>query len=93
LCISCTYSDPLNEGAPKVTDIALINLSAQGIAFNPGDLVDINIHRVLGNTRDSSYTEMQLPSNLLQGNPVLDLDDNNLENDGLGFHHEDEEGG
>jgi hypothetical protein len=36
---------------------------------------------------------MQLPSNLTQGNPVFDLDDNNPEHDGLGFHHEDEEGG
>jgi hypothetical protein len=34
----------------------------------------------------------QLPGNLTQGNPVFDLNDDNPENDGLGFHEEHEEG-
>jgi hypothetical protein len=93
---SCVFHahipDPLNGGAPKVTDIALINLSSQDITFNPGDVVDINVQRVLGNIGDSPYTEMQLPGNLTQGNPVFDLNDDNPDNDGVGFHHE-EEGG
>lgn len=85
--------DPLNGGAPKVTDIALINLSSEDLTFSPGDVVDINIHRVLGNIGDSPYTEMQLPGNLTQGNPVFDLNDDNPDNDGLGAHHEQQEEG
>jgi hypothetical protein len=92
---SCVFHahipDPLNGGAPKVTDIALINLSSQDVTFNPGDVVDINVQRVLGNIGESPYTQMQLPANLTQGNPVFDLNDDNPENDGLGFHHEQEE--
>jgi hypothetical protein len=87
---SCVFHahipDPLNGGAPKVTDIALINLSTQDIAFNPGDMADINVQRVLGSIADSPYTEMQLPANLTHGNPVFDLNDENMDNDGLGFH-------
>ena len=92
---SCVFHahipDPLNGGAPKVTDIALINLSGQDITFNPGDAVDVNIQRVLGNIGQTPFTEMQLPANITSGNPVFDLNDDNPENDGLGFHHE--EGG
>ena len=83
--------DPLNGGAPRVTDIDLINLSDQPISFNPGDAVDINIQRVLGNIADSPYEEMQLPGNLTHGNPVFDLNDDNPDNDGIGFMHEEEE--
>jgi hypothetical protein len=93
---SCVFHahipDPLNGGASKVTDIALINLSAEDVIFNPGDIVDINIQRVLGNIGESPYTQMQLPGNLTQGNPVFDLNDGNRENDGLGFHQEHEGG-
>ena len=84
--------DPLNGGAPKVTDIALINLSTQDATFNPGDVVDINVQRVLGNIGESPYTEMRLPGNLTHGNPVFDLNDDNPDNDGVGFHHEEGEG-
>lgn len=94
---SCVFHahipDPLNGGAPKVTDIALINLSTQDLTFNPGDVVDVNIQRVLGSIGELPYTETQLPGNLTQGNPVFDLNDDNPENDGLGFHDEHEEGG
>ena len=83
--------DPLNGGALRVTDIDLINLSDQPISFNPGDAVDINIQRVLGNIADSPYAEMQLPGNLTHGNPVFDLNDDNPDNDGIGFMHEEEE--
>jgi hypothetical protein len=31
---------------------------------------------------------MRLPANLTHGNPVFDLNDDNPDNDGLGFHHE-----
>jgi hypothetical protein len=93
---SCVFHahvpDPLNGGAPKITDIALINLSTEGVTFNPGDIVDINIQRVLGSTGESPYTMTQLPGNLTQGNPVFDLNDDNPENDGLGFHQEHEGG-
>ena len=54
--------------------------------------MDINIQRVLGNIGEAPYTQMQLPGNLTQGNPVFDLNDDNPENDGLGFQHEQEEG-
>jgi hypothetical protein len=83
--------DPLNGGAHRVTDIDLINLSGQTLSFNPGDAVDINIQRVLGNIADAPYEEMQLPGNLTHGNPVFDLNDDNPDNDGLGFMHEEEE--
>jgi hypothetical protein len=88
---SCVFHahipDPLNGGAPRVTDIDLINLSDQPVSFNPGDVVDINIQRVLGSIADMPYKEMQLPANLTHGNPVYDLNDENPDNDGLGFVH------
>ncbi|MCI0560674.1 MAG: hypothetical protein MN733_19490 [Nitrososphaera sp.] len=83
--------DPLNGGAPRVTDIDLINLSGEDVTFNPGDAVDINVQRVLGSIGDAPYDEMQLPGELTHGNPVFDLNDENMDNDGLGFLHE--EGG
>ena len=84
--------DPLNGGAPRVTDIALVNLSGGPVSFNPGDAVDINVQRVLGSISDVPYDEMQLPANVTHGNPIFDLNDDNPDNDGLGFlHHEEEE--
>jgi hypothetical protein len=77
--------DPLNGGAPRVTDIDLINLSGEDVEFNPGDAVDINIQRVLGSMVSVPYTEMQLPGDLTHGNPVFDLNDEDPDNDGLGF--------
>jgi hypothetical protein len=79
--------DPLNGGAPRVTDIALVNLSGGNVSFNPGDIVDINVQRVLGSISDAPYGQMQLPASLTHGNPVFDLNDDNSGNDGLGFHH------
>jgi hypothetical protein len=83
--------DPLNGGAPRVTDIDLINLSGEGVSFNPGDAVDINIQRVLGSMQSSPYEEMQLPADLTHGNPVYDLNDDDPDNDGFGFIEEEEE--
>jgi hypothetical protein len=92
---SCVFHahipDPLNGGAPRVTDIDLINLSDQPVSFNPGDVVDINIQRVLGSIADMPYEVMQLPANLTHGNPVYDLNDENPDNDGLGFVHAEEQ--
>jgi hypothetical protein len=77
--------DPLNGGAPRVTDIDLVNLSGEPVSFNAGDAVDINIQRVLGSIASVPYTQMQLPGELTHGNPVFDLNDDNPDNDGLGF--------
>ena len=92
---SCVYHshvpDPLNGGAPRVTDIALVNLSGEPVSFSPGDIVDINVQRVLGSIGDAPYSEMQLPANVTHGNPVFDLNDDNPDNDGLGFMHAEEE--
>jgi hypothetical protein len=89
---SCVYHahipDPLNGGAPRVTDIDLVNLSGEDVEFNPGDAVDINIQRVLGSMASVPYTEMQLPGDLEHGNPVFDLNDDDPDNDGLGFVEE-----
>lgn len=88
---SCVYHahvpDPLNGGAPRVTDIALVNRLGQNVAFNPGDMVDINVQRVLGSIAESPYEEMRLPVDITHGNPVYDLNDDNPDNDGLGFEH------
>lgn len=88
---SCVYHahvpDPLNGGPPRVTDIALINLTDSEISFNHGDVVDVNIQRVLGNIGSASYEgDMKLPSELTHGNPVFNLNDENPDNDGLGTH-------
>jgi hypothetical protein len=90
---SCVFHahipDPLNGGSPRVTDIDLINLYGSNISFNPGDAVDINVQRVLGNIADAEYEgDMKLPGELSHGNPVYDLNDDNPNNDGLGFHEE-----
>lgn len=90
---SCVYHahipDPLNGGAARVTDIALVNYANQTVTFSAGDMVDVNVQRVLGSISDSPYDSAQLPSVLTHGNPVFDLNDDNPDNDGLGFdHHE-----
>jgi hypothetical protein len=91
---SCVYHahmpDPLNGGAPQITDVALVNLSGEDISFNPGDVADINVQRVLGSMASAPYEEMQLPADITHGNPVFDLNDDNPDNDGLGFVHEEE---
>ncbi len=92
---SCVFHahipDPLNGGSPRVTDMDLINLSGSDISFNSGDVVDINIQRVLGNIAEASYKgDAKLPGELTHGNPVFDLNDDNPDNDGLGFHDEGE---
>jgi hypothetical protein len=90
---SCVYHahipDPLNGGATRVTDIALVNYSNETIEFNGGDMVDLNVQRVLGSISDAPYNTTQLPGNLTSGNPVFDLNDNSMENDGLGVMHHD----
>ena len=92
---SCVYHthvpDPLNDGAARVTDIALVNLSGADVSFNPGDMVDINVQRILGKISDAEYEISQLPANITHGNPIYDLNDDNPDNDGLGFHDEGEE--
>lgn len=92
---SCVYHahipDPLNGGAARVTDIALVNYSNQTVAFGAGDVADVNVHRVLGSISDSPYESSQLPGTLIHGNLVFDLNDDNLDNDGLGFEHSKEE--
>jgi len=89
---SCVYHahmpDPLNGGAPKITDVALVNLSGESVSFGPGDAADINVQRVLGSMSSAPYDEMKLPADLEHGNPVFDLNDENPDNDGLGFVHE-----
>jgi hypothetical protein len=88
---SCVYHahipDPLNGGAARVTDIALVNYSNQTVTFSAGDVADVNVQRVLGSIADSPYESSQLPSALTHGNPVFDLNDDNPDNDGLGFEH------
>ena len=79
--------DPLNGGSPRVTDIDLINLSGAPITFNVGDVVDLNIQRVLGSINDAPYTggPVVITSDV-NGvyNPVFDLNDSDTANDGLG---------
>ena len=86
---SCVYHahipDPLNGGSPRNTDIDLINLSGGDVTFNPGDAVDINVQRVLGDISDDSYIgDVKLPGELTHGNTVFDLNDVDPNNDGLG---------
>ncbi|MEM2760904.1 MAG: hypothetical protein QXU32_12930 [Nitrososphaerales archaeon] len=78
--------DPLNGGAPRVTDIDLVNFSGSPITFNPGDVVDINIQRVLGNIADAEYSDGTLPGDLTHGNPVFNVDHSDPNKRGLGFH-------
>jgi len=79
--------DPLNGGSPRVTDIDLINLSGAPIEFSAGDVVDLNIQRVLGIIADAKYTGGPVVIvDDVNGvyNPVFDLNDEDMENDGLG---------
>jgi hypothetical protein len=79
--------DPLNGGSPRVTDIDLINLSGAPIEFSAGDVVDLNIQRVLGSISDAKYTGGPVVIvDDINGvyNPVFDLNDEDMENDGLG---------
>ena len=52
----CVYHahipDPLEGGSPRVTDIDLVNYSPNTVEFNPGDAVDVNVQRSLGNIGD-----------------------------------------
>ena len=95
---TCIYHshipDPLNGGAPRITDVDLVNFNKQSISFSPGDAVDINIQRVLGNIENFYENNLafptKLPENLFQefqngqNNPVFDLNDKDPKNDGLG---------
>ena len=74
--------DPLNGGSPRVTDIDLINLSGEDIAFAPGHVVDINVQRVLGSIADDPYTDGPVVD--LSRNVIYDLNDADTANDGLG---------
>ena len=75
----------MNGGSPRVTDIDLINLSGETITFNPGDVVDLNVQRTLGDISNNSYEDdVKLPSEITNGNPVFDLNDDDPNNDGLG---------
>jgi len=74
--------DPLNGGAPRVTDIDLVNLSGADIEFKPGHIVDINVQRVLGSIADDPYTGGPVVE--LTRNVIYDLNDADTENDGLG---------
>lgn len=74
--------DPLNGGAPRVTDIDLINLSDKKIKFEPGHIVDINVQRVLGNIGENPYEDG--PVVIAERNPIFDLNDDDDANNGLG---------
>ena len=76
----CVYHahipDPLEGGSPRVTDIDLVNYSPNNVTFNPGDAVDVNIQRSLGNIGDFYAGNVLLPLELAGGNnPVLDLNE------------------
>jgi hypothetical protein len=86
---SCVYHahipDPLNGGSPRNTDVDLINFSGDPVTFNPGDVVDMNVQRSLGQIEDFYEGEQQLPVDLAGGNnPIFDLNDDDPTNDGLG---------
>jgi len=74
--------DPLNGGAPRVTDIDLVNLSGADIEFKPGHIVDINVQRVLGSIADDPYENGPVVD--LTRNVIYDLNDDDETNDGLG---------
>ena len=74
--------DPLNGGAPRVTDIDLINLTDEDIVFTSGHVVDINIQQVLGNIASAPYTDG--PTLNIGPNPVFDLNDDDPTNNGRG---------
>jgi hypothetical protein len=91
----CVYHahipDPLEGGSPRVTDIDLVNYSPNPIAFNPGDAVDINIQRTLGNIGDFYEGDVLLPLQLAGGNnKVIDLNEEEPDN-GNGNGNDDDE--
>ena len=91
----CVYHahipDPLEGGSPRVTDIDLVNYSHNPIAFNPGDAVDINIQRTLGNIGDFYEGDVLLPLQLAGGNnKVIDLNEEEPDN-GNGNGNDDDE--
>ena len=95
---SCVYHahipDPVNGGAPRATDVDLVNYSEETVIFNQGDAVDMNVQRVLGSigTFYQGNSQVPLDPDLVNGNnPVFDLNDGNLDNDGLGFPSESSE--
>lgn len=84
--------DPLNGGAPRVTDIDLINLSGEPITFSPGHVVDINIQQVLGSIGDAPYENGPDLTGVVP-NPIFDLNDDDETNDGLGHASQVDGGG
>ena len=88
----CVYHahipDPLNGGSPRITDIDLVNFSGKDVTFNPGDVVDMNVQRTLGNIEqyyeNDPLLPLDLPNQPINNNPVFDLNDDNSNNDGLG---------
>ncbi len=83
---SCVFHahlpDPINGGAPKVTDIALINTSNRNIIFDSEHVVDVNIQQVIGNIGHAPYENGPVIN--IGPNPVFDLNDNDSTNDGRG---------
>jgi hypothetical protein len=80
----CVYHahipDPLEGGSPRVTDIDLVNFSGGNVTFNPGDVVDINIQRSLGNIGNYYEGNTLLPLELAGGNNrVIDLNEGHEE--------------
>jgi hypothetical protein len=76
----CVYHahipDPLEGGSPRVTDIDLVNYSPNPVAFNPGDAVDVNVQRTLGNIGNYYADNVLLPLQLAGGhNKVIDLNE------------------
>jgi hypothetical protein len=89
----CVYHahipDPLEGGSPRVTDIDLVNFSPEPVVFNPGDAVDVNIQRTLGNIGNYYADDVLLPLELAGGNNrVLDL---NEHDNGNGNDNDDDE--
>ena len=74
--------DPLNGGAPRVTDIALVNAGETAVTFSGQHIVDINIQSVLGNIGEDPYEDG--PHVDLDQNTIYDLNDDEHDNDGLG---------
>jgi len=48
-------------------------------------VIDINVQRTLGSIKSNPYDTTQLPGDLVEGNPIFDVNDDNPDNDGLGF--------